>query len=383
MNIFKAEFFKKRKKLVILSILLIGVLIMWGWTNLSKGPAGGAKLIKELISGSRAGKSGAEELSEPPIPVRTEKVVKTDYVDSIVSFGTIKGFQEIPVKFEEAARIYKFYFKEGEPIKKGDLVVSEEQEEQTRKVEYAGIEYNKNRTLYDLGAITKDKLRQAELEFEVAKESLNKRNFYAPSDGFIGTRWMKEGEVASPNEIVTTFVEIGCIFCEAGVIEKDMDKVETGQKASIMIEAFPAKNFEGVVDSVSPILEGRSRTQTVRILVPNEKGLIKPGMFAKADITIFEKKDAIVIPRKALQKTDEGYTVFGVVRPEGGAKKTPAGFDEATARVISVKVDRAGEERALIGEGLTEGEEIIIETPEAKSSIKDGAKIEIMPERGE
>ncbi|MBU4488430.1 MAG: efflux RND transporter periplasmic adaptor subunit [Candidatus Omnitrophica bacterium] len=383
MNLFKTELFKNRKRLIILSILLIGIFTMWGWTSLSKKLAGGANLIKELISGSKADKSGGEELSEPPIPVRTEKVVKTDYVDSIVSFGTIKGFQEIPVKFEEAARIYKFYFKEGEPIKKGDLVVSEEQEEQKWKVEYAEIEYNKNRTLYDLGAITKDKLRQAELELEVAKESLNKRNFYAPSDGFIGTRWMKEGEVASPNEIVTTFVEIGNIFCEAGVIEKDMDKVETGQKASIIIEAFPAKNFEGVVDSVSPILEGRSRTQTVRILVPNEKGLIKPGMFAKADITIFEKKDAIVIPRKALQKTDEGYAVFGVVRPEGEAKKTPAGFDEATAKVISVKVDRTGEERALIGEGLTEGEEIIIETPEAKSSIKDGAKIEIMPERGE
>ncbi|MBU4375902.1 MAG: efflux RND transporter periplasmic adaptor subunit, partial [Candidatus Omnitrophica bacterium] len=340
MNLFKTELFKNRKRLIILSILLIGIFTMWGWTSLSKKLAGGANLIKELISGSKADKSGGEELSEPPIPVRTEKVVKTDYVDSIVSFGTIKGFQEIPVKFEEAARIYKFYFKEGEPIKKGDLVVSEEQEEQKWKVEYAEIEYNKNRTLYDLGAITKDKLRQAELELEVAKESLNKRNFYAPSDGFIGTRWMKEGEVASPNEIVTTFVEIGNIFCEAGVIEKDMDKVETGQKASIIIEAFPAKNFEGVVDSVSPILEGRSRTQTVRILVPNEKGLIKPGMFAKADITIFEKKDAIVIPRKALQKTDEGYAVFGVVRPEGEAKKTPAGFDEATAKVISVKVDR-------------------------------------------
>jgi RND family efflux transporter MFP subunit len=181
--------------------------------------------------------------------------------------------------------------------------------------------------------------------------------------------------------VVTTFVDIGSIFCEVGVIEKDMDKVKTGQTAKVSIETFPNDAFEAVVDSVSPMLEGRSRTQNVKMLVPNEKGLIKPGMFAKADIMIFEKKNAIVIPRKALQKTEEGYVVFGVVR-QGEPKKSPAGFEEAMAKVIAVKVERANEDIALISEGLTDGQEIILETPEAKAGIKDGAAIEILPDTG-
>ena len=152
MKFFKIESFRKRKLLIMLSIVLIGVLIMWGWANVSKKgtPGKGAK--------------GAEEAVEPAIPVKTTKAVKSDYQDFVTSFGTIKGFREIPVKFEESARIEKFYFKEGEPISKDELVVSEEQEEQKKKVEYAELEYNKNKTLYDLGAIIKDKLRQAELE---------------------------------------------------------------------------------------------------------------------------------------------------------------------------------------------------------------------------
>ncbi len=380
MKFFNTEFFQKRKRFIIVSIILIGVLIMWGWTNFAKKmmlPSA----IKEFISKGKGAKGAGEEAIEAAVPTRTAKVVKTDYQDFITSFGTIKGFREIPVKFEESARIGKFYFKEGEAIKKDDLVVFQEQEEQKNKVEYSEIEYNKNKTLYELGAIVQDKLRQAELEVEVAKESLKKRNFYAPSDGFIGTCWINEGELAAPNDVVTTFIQIGDIFCEVGIIEKDMDKVKVNQKAGIIIEAFPNNLFEGTVDAVSPMLEGRSRTQTVKILVPNEKGLIKPGMFAKADIMIFEKKDAIVIPRKALQKTEEGYMVFGVVKPEGEPRKTAAGFEEATAKIIPVKVERANEEKALIGEGLQEGEEIIIETPEAKSTIKDGSKIEIMPAR--
>ncbi len=170
------------------------------------------------------------------------------------------------------------------------------------------------------------------------------------------------------------------MFCEVGIIEKDMDKVKVGQKAKITMEAFPNDAFEGTVDSVSPTLEGRSRTQTVKMLISNEKGLIKPGMFAKAGIMIFEKKDAIVIPRGALRKTEKEYAVFGVVRPEVESK-TAAGLTEAVVKIIPVKVDRANEDMALIGEGLSEGEEIVLETPEAKSSIKDGAKIEIMPGR--
>jgi len=378
MKLFKTELFHKHKRLVMLFIVLLGVLIMWGWTTLAKkGITPSA--VKELITKGKGAKKGAGEAVEAAIPVRVTKVIKADYQDFITSFGTIKGFREIPIKFEESSRISKFYFNEGESIKKGDLVIAEEQDDQKLKLEYAEIEYNKNKTLNELGAITVNKLRQAELELESAKVALNRRNFYAPSDGSIGTQRISEGELATPNDVVTTFVDIGSIFCEVGIIEKDIDKVKTGQTAKVLIEAFPDDPFEAVVDSVSPMLEGRSRTQNVKMLVPNEKGLIKPGMFAKADIMIFEKKDAIVIPKKALQKSEEGYVVFGVVRPEGEQTKGPAGFEEATAKIIPVKVERANEDTALISEGLTEGEEIILETPEAKSSIKDGAKIEILP----
>lgn len=377
-NLFKTEFFHKRKRLIMLAIILIGVLTMWGWSALSKKGMT-VSAVKDFLSGGKAAKKGAEETAEAAIPVRTTKAVKSDYQDFITSFGSIRGFREIPIKFEESARISKFYFKEGDSIKKGDLVVAEEQDEPKLKLEYAQIEYDKNKTLYDLGAITAAKLREAALELGSAEAAVAKRNFYAPSDGSIGVQRANEGELATPNDTVTTFVDIGSVFCEVGIIEKDMDKVKPGQAAKISIEAFPNDAFEAVVDSASPMLEGRSRTQNVKMLVGNEKGLIKPGMFAKADIMIFEKKDAIMIPRKALQKSEEGYVVFGVVRPEGEAKKSPAGFEEATAKIMPVKVERANEDMALISEGLTEGQEIILETPEAKSSIKDGAVIEILP----
>ena len=380
------DFFKKNKTLFIVIIIICALIVMWGRSIISRRDPG--------LSARRGlfGRKAPEETAEEIIPVKVTKAAKMDYKDTITSFGTIKGFEEIPIKFRDNGGILKFYFKEGDEIKKGNIVVSQIQQEEILKLEYSKIEYNKNKTLFELGAITADKLRQAELELQSAEVELGKRNFYAPSDGFMGTRKVNEGELVTPNDIAATFLDIDSVFCEVGIIERDMGKVKVGQKVKVKLETFGNEIFEGVVDSASPMVEGRSRTQTVRILVPNKEHLIKPGMFARAEITTFEKKDAIVVPREALHKRESGYIVFGVVRvvreeekaPKGlfGRKRkkeeTPSGFEQATARMIPVKVERATERLALISEGLAEGQEIILESPKAKEAIKDGVRIEII-----
>ncbi len=380
------DFFKKNKTLFIVIIVICALIVMWGRSVISRREPG--------LSARRGlfGRKTPEKAAEEIIPVKVTKAAKMDYKDTIISFGTIKGFEEIPIKFKNSGSILKFYFKEGDEVKKGDIVVSQNQQEEAIKLEYTKIEYDKNKALYELGAITADKLRQGELELESAEIQVERRNFYAPSDGFMGTRKVNEGELVTPGDVTATFIDISSVFCEVGIIERDMGKVKVGQKVKVELETFGNEVFEGVVDSASPMIEGRSRTQTVRILVPNKEHLIKPGMFAKAEITTFEKKDAIVVPKEALHKRESGYIVFGVVRvvreeekaPKGlfGRKRkkeeTPSGFEQATARMIPVKVERATERLALISEGLAEGQEIVLESPKAKEAIKDGIKIEII-----
>lgn len=372
-------FFKKRKLLLILLIILCGIGIMWSKPLLQKyiSSIPLESLKQKLFAKKTAGETldiSLGQFSEEAIPVKVAAVGKADYKDTITSFGTIKGFGEIPIKFKENGIVSKFNFKEGDSIKKNEIVVSQDQREEKLKLEYSTLEYAKNKKLYELGAITKDKLRQIELELETSDLEIKKRNFYAPSDGIMGTRKVSEGELAGPDDIVATFLDLNKVFCEIGIIEKDMGKVKEGQEVKVTLESFANEAFGGIVDSVSPMIEGRSRTQTVRILIPNEKNLIKPGMFARADITTFEKKDALVVPREALDKTEEGYVVFGAIKQNN--PKT--GSEEVVAKVMPVKVERATESLALISEGLAEGQEIIIESPRAKESIKDGSLIEII-----
>lgn len=397
---------KKYKLTIILLIIIIGLVIMWAQgiiikketaahlietiynkkivrENLEKIVRWGRRVIKkeeEIVTlPTETIEMETKEALEEIIPVKVTKITKLDYQDVITSFGIIKGFREIPIRFKESGIISKFYFKEGDKIKKDDIVVSQDQEQEMLKLEYAEIEYDKNKTLYELGAITQDKLRQTELGVESAELEVKKRNFYAPQDGIMGTRKVNEGELVKPDDVVVIFLDIRNVYCEVGIIERDIDKVKTAQKAKVTFDTFPNEAFKGTVDSVSPMVEGRSRTQTIKILIPNERQLIKPGMFARTEIATFEKKDALVIPRKALKEIEDGYVAFGVIRgAEPNIERTKAGFEIATVKVIPVKVERATEKLALIGKGLIEGQEIVLESPKAKGEIKDGCKIEII-----
>ncbi|MBN1871726.1 MAG: efflux RND transporter periplasmic adaptor subunit [Candidatus Omnitrophica bacterium] len=387
------KLFKYKKFIFILAIVVIAVGIMRMRIFLAEMGISGNKLMTfaKSLMGKKTEeelKKGVEELiggeqEEEIVPVKVARVTRADYIDSITSFGTIRGFGEIPIKFKESGIISKFYFKEGDNIRRGQLVVSQDQQEENIKLEYTRIEYEKNKALYELGAITQDKLRQAELELKTAELEIKKRIFYAPSNGIMGTRKVEEGELVEPNDIVATFLDINNVFCEVGVIEKDIGKVKVGQKSSVVFDAISDTVFDGVVDSVSPMIEGRSRTQTVRILVPNRNSLIKPGMFARAQITTFEQKNGIVVPLSALKKTETGHVAFGVERVLENKETTPAGFEIAISRIINVDVAKANDESALIASGLSEGQEIVLESPTAKEEIKDGGKIEIISEEDE
>ncbi len=393
------EFYLQHKILSVVIVIVLALLISWIRSVIVTGP-------KQEGGFSFFGKQKAKtEDVEPLIPVNTMKVSKTDFKDILPSIGVIKGAIEIDLKFQENGNIDSYKFKEGDQVKKGDILASLNQKEKQIKLDYAKVEFEKNKKLFELGGISKPKFEQSELELDSAQNEMNKTNIIAPSDGFMGTEIFDKGAYVTTSDKVGSFVDTSSLKCEVGIIEKDADKVKVGQKAFIMIENYPDKAFEGVVDSVSPMLEGRSKTQTVKIILPNTDNLIRPGMFARVNIMIFEKKDSIVIPASALKKSEDGFVVFAVEK-EKAEKQSEAkvnsqpekdkeikqtqqpmqsaqGEEEGkprfgVAKSKKVNIGRISQDLVLIDEGLSEGDEIIVETPESKEKIKDGTKVEIL-----
>ncbi len=351
----------------------------------------------------------AKKAEDPPIPVKVYKVAKVSFRDTLPSLATIKGFREFEMKFATQGNIEYINFKEGEKITQGDIVASLDQKEALLKLEYAKIELEKQTKLFELGAIVETKLKQSQLEYQSAKAELDKTNLVAISDGYIGAIMTDKGAFVTSQDKVATFVETKDVYAEFGIIEKDVAKVRESQNVEVTMDSFPDQVFKGQVDSISPVVEGRSRTLKIRSKLANLDEKMKPGMFGRVNVLVYEKEDALVIPSASFKKKDDKYMVYIVHVDIAPPKKEPepiqqpaptAGKQPKKGKVVAAKAIQPAapqepeEPKAVIGtieerpieiayatpdavevkEGIEEGDTLVVDL---EQELKDKAKVEI------
>lgn len=416
-KLMKFKFLKKPRRvfLLILLVVVLGVGIYYGRTRFLKKFKKAPEVSQEFLT------LGPEAVPEEPILVKVYKVKKVDYEDHLPVLGTIKGYREIDLKFEINGMIDSFNFRVGERAEEGEIIATISQKDALLKLKYNEIEYRKYKKLYEIGSITKSKLEQAKLELESAKSELEKTYLYAPRDGVIGTKDVEVGEFVTIQDKVATLIDDSEVMVEVGIIEKDIGKVKIGQKAIVTVDTYPDRKFQGYVDNVSPVIEGKARTQTVKIKVKNDEKLLLPGMFARCVVAIYKKRKALLIPSSAVSRTEKGYVTYVVKKikkPQeptitlGSSESTssgteqikpkqPKGFFKLVDFFVSkfkppkrekpeleepqevIEEEGIVEERQLkiyyrspdfvvVRSGIKEGEMIVIETQE---KLKDGYKV--------
>ena len=352
--------------------------------------------LKERIFKKPAPKKAAlqQEGKAPQeaILVKVYKTQKKDFDDNLPLLGTAKGFKEIDLKFEASGVVDSFNFKEGERVEEGEIIATIGQKDALLKLRYNELEMEKSQKLFDVGAINKYKFEQSKLELESAKRELEKTYIYAARSGVLGTKDVEAGEYITPNDKVGTLIDYKEVFIELGIVERDIGKVKVGQKGKVTCDTYPDTEFEGVINSVSPIVEGKSRTQTAKLKLKNPRGQILPGMFIRALVSVYSSKDVIVIPNAAIDKTEEGYVTYVVNKAKTASEKETAqemkqktsedterekAADEAVeekgvAEARPIKSDYRSADFFVVKEGLEDGELVVVETQE---KLKDGNEV--------
>ncbi len=112
------------------------------------------------------------------------------------------------------------------------------------------------------------------------------------------------------------------------------------------MDAFPGEKFAGKIARLSPVLDPATRTAAMEVEVPNTQYRLKPGMYARVDLTVEDKANALVVPKIALV---DSQGERGVYQPN----------DQGRAVFKPVKVGIENNETAEILTGLAEGEQII------------------------
>ncbi len=235
----------------------------------------------------------------------------------------------VPVISVAAGRVVEVKARLGDTVKKGQLLLKVQSNDvagayQTyRKAEndelLARLNLQRQKILYDKGAVAKSALEQAEdvarnaqADLDAAIEQLKTLgidkdhpsgivSIFAPISGIITDQQITNASgvqgLGSPNPFTISDLSYVWIICD--VYENDLDAVKVGEFADIHLSAYPDKVFKGRIDNIMPVLDPTIRTTKVRLEVPNP-GMMRVGMFVTATFYGKQAQTYSAVPAAAI-----------------------------------------------------------------------------------
>ncbi len=181
---------------------------------------------------------------------------------------------------------------------------------------------------------------------EATGEATKTLTLVAPVTGIVLEKHVVEGQRVMTGMHLYRLADLREMWVEGELFEQDLQFVEIGSQAEIEVAAYPRERRAGRVSFVYPMVDERSRTNRVRVTVPNRDMSLKPGMYATIFFYAHIGSDVIAIPLEAVVVTGERNLVF--VRG-----------DEGMLMSREVVLGPRGGDRVQILEGLTDGETIV------------------------
>jgi cobalt-zinc-cadmium efflux system membrane fusion protein len=156
----------------------------------------------------------------------------------------------------------------------------------------------------------------------------------APIDGTVTDKRISAGQSVAEDAAVFTVSDLGSVWVEVAVSAKDLQAIQTGQRALVSASAFEAK-AEGTLSYVSPLVGEQSRTATARIVLANPKGLWRPGLAVNVAVVAGEADVPVAVQAEAIQTVDGGQVVFS--RNGGQFKASPVSLGRSDGRFVEVR----------------------------------------------
>lgn len=413
-------------------------------------------LVVLLIALSKMGVFGDRDNSTE---VEVAKVDEITIVETVSATGKIQPEIEVKISSEVSGEIIALPIKEGQVVKKGDLLVKINPDLYTsglnRSVSnYSGTKaglsqadasfkeaqanYERNKSLYEKGIISRSDWDKAIASFEVAKASkqsayynvqsanatvkeakdnLGRTTIYAPADGTISMLNVELGErVLGTQQMTGTEIlrvaNLNNMEVEVDVNENDIVKINIGDETKIQVDAYLKKEFKGIVTSISNSASSTTSADQVtnfkvkvRILKESYLDLIegkpdtyspfRPGMTATVDIITTRKEKVIGVPiSSVVVKSDTTATKKFEAEEGEDDNKVKAKSDKklecvfvkvgGKAKIKIVKTGIQDDTNIEIISGLQKGDEVIVGPYVTVSkNLNSGDKVKIAEKKKE
>jgi membrane fusion protein (multidrug efflux system) len=362
-----------------LAIALVGVAAASGaaWWLQNK-PVAPVTVIAAGSTNPAAAASGPAK----PTAVEVAKVEKTKLVDETQSVGSLRSNQGVVLRPEVGGRVSQVLFKDGQRVKKGQVLVQFDDQLPAAQVMQAKAEmsiaqanHTRNQELVAQNFISKRSLDESEAALQVAQAklalaqvTLQRLKVLAPFDGVAGLRQINVGDYLKDGADMVNVEDIDAVLLDFRLAERFQTKVKPGQKAQVTFDALPGRKFTAVIQAIDPLIDANGRSVGIRGCIDNRQMQLRPGMFARVNAVFGERPDALVIPEEAI--VPQGGRAF-VVKIVPGTNK-----DELVSERITVKIGLRQPGKVEILEGLDVGDSVVVAGQQRLQ--KDGTLVRIV-----
>ena len=324
----------------------------------------------------KAGLATTENDANQPaaVPVSIVEVKAEPIQDIIFLPGTTEAWQDVKVAADTAGRIEWMGPREGDIVKKGDLLIKIDVSALKAALDHAKAQYKlsddlyqRRRRLFERKIIAQEELDQsatqrklAATDLEQVKVRYNHGFPRSPINGIINYLYVDAGEFIDTGKPIADIINIERIKINVRVPELDVRFVLQGQKTPVRIDAFPDRTLDGTVDFVAFKADPATKTFLVRTLIENPFADIRPGMIARVAFVRRVIPDALLAPLFAL--VDKGGERLVFVEKDG----------KAQSRTVALGVIEG--DRVQITSGLEAGDHLIVK---GQTEVEDGMKVRV------
>ncbi|WP_257670533.1 efflux RND transporter periplasmic adaptor subunit [Parapedobacter tibetensis] len=301
-------------------------------------------------------------------------VVKPRQFANVITLsGSIEPNEKVQIRSEVSGIVRALSFREGAAVQKGQVLFRiDDSELQAQLIQAQSSEKlaedneNRARLLLEKEAISQQEYDVAHADYESTKAQtvliraqIAKTSVRAPFSGKIGLRSISEGEYLTPTTVVANLLSINPVKILFSVPEKYGSHIHVGQGLNFSVSGSDTK-YHAEIYAVEPGVDATTRTISIRAVAENPGEQLFPGSFARIELSLDSKEDAVLVPTEAVIPIQNGKQVYLL--------------KDGMARATDVEAENRTRTDVLIINGVNIGDTVLIS---GIMSLKDGMPVRV------
>lgn len=293
------------------------------------------------------------------------KVQKGGIIKTISSNGYINPKMEKDLTFMSSGNIKEIKVNQGDLVSKDELIATLDNLSEELAVIKAENSYKQAKI-----SSTETVIKEKYLELQIAKQNLQNTFLYAPFSGILASVDLEVNDQVNSNTSIGYLYDNTNYIIELNIDEVDISQMEIGQMTIVTLDAYSNVILRGTISEIGLVAENNNGVITIPVTIEltNVDSSIRPGLSATADIIVAQAKDVVIVPLTAITSNQNGT----FVQKKIGDK------------VESVQVTTGVSNDLMIAilDGLSEGDEIVVNNYQALEAIKNQSGMGGFSQRG-